>query len=603
MVIFTQIKYVARHFLIFLHLFIVVLAYGQNDQLARNYLQQGQYEKAAATYEALLKTQPNNTTYAQGAVEAYQQLEAYDKASNLLLKVLRTGRPMPHLQVELGYNYQLQEQKEKADSLYQEAINAIQENPSYAYTVGRAFEGHTLLDQAITAYKTAMSGEGNMLFEVQLARIYGEQGDIGLMMDTYIDLITRDEKFYGSAQRNFSQFITEDSENEANQIFKKILLKRSQQNPNLLYNRLLSWLFIQQKDYNRSFAQERAIYKRTDDDMQGVINLASITLEAEDPAITKEILEFIIDETTNHGIKLSAQQKLLEVRVKQAKQVDFKSIKADFEQLMAENGKTAQTLSLQIAYAHFLGFQMDRKEEATVFLKETLKLPLSRFQEARAKMELADLLVLEEKFGSALIYYTQIQKKLENDVLAQEARFKVAKTSYYKGDFEWAQTQLKVLKASATQLIANDAQDLYLLIADNSLEDSTQTALKLFAHADLLAFQNKTEEAISSYGKILDQHKGESIEDEALLAQAKLFEKQKNFPGAEKNYLKIIAYYKEDILADDAYYNLAQLYENQLQEPEKAKKFYEQIIFNHSDSIYYVEAQKRYRLLRGDTLN
>lgn len=602
MVIFTK-KQLIRNFLILLSFFTIVLAYGQNDQLARNYLQQGQYEKAAATYEALLKNQPNNPMYAQGAVEAYQQLEAYDKASQLLINALKTGHPMPHLQVELGYNYQLQQNTKKADSLYKQAIAAVQENPSYAYTVGRAFEGHTLLDQAIATYKTAMSGEGNMLFEVQLARIYGEQGNIPLMLDTYIDLITRDEKFYGSAQRNFAQFITEDPENEANQIFKTLLIKRSQKEPNLLYNRLLSWLFIQQKEYNKAFAQERAIYKRNGGDMQGVINLASITLDASDSAVTKEILQFIITETRNPDIKLSAQQKLLEVRVNEAKPTDFASIKTDYEQLMTENGKSAQTLNLQVAYAHFLGFQMDKKEEAATFLKETLKLPLSRFQEARAKMELADLLVLEEKFGSALIYYTQIQKKLENDVLAQEARFKVAKTSYYKGDFEWAQTQLKVLKASATQLIANDAQELYLLIADNSLEDSTQTALKLFAHADLLAFQNKTEEAVSTYGKILEEHKGESIEDEALLAQAKLYEKERDFVAAEQNYLKIITYYKEDILADDAYYRLALLYENELHESEKAKEFYEQIIFNHSDSIYYVEAQKRYRALRGDILN
>ncbi|WP_051908025.1 tetratricopeptide repeat protein [Flavimarina sp. Hel_I_48] len=593
----------ARPFLILLHFFAIVCAFGQNDQLARNYLQQGQYEKAAATYEILLKNQPGNPTYALGAVEAYQQLEAYDKASQLLLNALKTGRPLPHLQVELGYNYQLQQKEKKADSLYKQAIAEVQNNPTYAYTVGRTFEEHTLLDQAITTYKTAMNSEGNLLFEIQLARIYGEQGDIALMLSTYIDLIARDNKFYMSAQRNFAQFITENPENEANQIFKTLLIKRSQQEPNLLYNRLLSWLFIQQKEYGKAFAQERAIFKRTDDDMQGVINLASITLGADEPDATREILEFIIAETADTGIKLSAQQKLLEIRVNGAKPTDFPSIKADFEQLLTENGKTAQTLSLQVAYAHFLGFQMDNKAEAEDFLQETLKLPLSRFQEARAKMELADLLVLEEKFGSALLYYTQIQKKVENDVLAQEARFKVAKTSYYNGDFEWAQTQLKVLKSSATQLIANDAQELFLLIADNSLEDSTHTALKLFARADLLAFQNKTVQAMETYATILTDHKGESIEDEALLAQAKLYEKQQNFAEAEKNYLKIIAYYKEDILADDAYYKLAMLYENQLQQPEKAKQLYEQIIFNHADSIYYVDAQKRYRMLRGDILN
>ncbi|MFV9552633.1 hypothetical protein ACNG5D_16030, partial [Algibacter sp. PT7-4] len=95
-----------------------------------------------------------------------------------------------------------------------------------------------------------------------------------------------------------------------------------------------------------------------------------------------------------------------------------------------------------------------------------------------------DILVLQEKFNEALIYYTQVQRNLKNSTLSQEARYKVAKTSYYKGDFKWAESQLKILKSSTSQLIANDALDLMLLITDNKYEDSTQTALKLYAKAD-----------------------------------------------------------------------------------------------------------------------
>lgn len=180
---------------------------------------------------------------------------------------------------------------------------------------------------------------------------------------------------------------------------------------------------------------------------------------------------------------------------------------------------------------------------------------------------------------------------------------KLQKTSYYKGDFAWAQTQLDVLKSSTSQLIANDAMELSLIISDNSLEDSTQTALKIFAKADLLAFQNKNQDAIAMYEIILTQHKGEKIEDEAFLRQAKLFEKEKQFEKAKINYLKIIEFYNDDILVDDAYYWLAELYVNELGEPEKAKELYEKIIFNHADSIYFVEARKKYRTLRGDAIN
>jgi len=39
---------------------------------------------------------------------------------------------------------------------------------------------------------------------------------------------------------------------------------------------------------------------------------------------------------------------------------------------------------------------------------------------------------------------------------------------------------------------------------------------------------------------------------------------------------------------------LAELYLNHLAQPEKAKALYEQIIFYHQDSIYFVEARKKF---------
>ena len=218
-------------------------------------------------------------------------------------------------------------------------------------------------------------------------------------------------------------------------------------------------------------------------------------------------------------------------------------------------------------------------------------------------MTLGDILVYDEKFNQALIYFSQVQKDLKNDVVGQMARYKVAQTSYYKGDFKWAETQLKVLKSSTSQLIANDALQLKLLISDNAFQDSTLTALKIYAKADLLAYQNKREEAIQLLEKLLEEHKGEDIEDEALLKQAELLSDTNNYEKARFNYKKIIEFYPTSFLADDAHFELAKLYEDIFDEPENAKKHYEYIIFNLPDSIFFVEARNRYRRLRGDAVN
>ena len=251
----------------------------------------------------------------------------------------------------------------------------------------------------------------------------------------------------------------------------------------------------------------------------------------------------------------------------------------------------------------FLAFYNNDTEKANTLLKKALKLPLTQSQIAEVKLELGDVLVLQEKFNQALIYFTQIQRNLKNSIISQEARYKVAKTSYYKGDFKWAEAQLKILKSSTSQLTANDALDLKLLISDNKYGDSLNTALKLYAKADLLAFQNKNNEAINLLSNILKQHKTEPIIPQALFKQALLFENEKQQDKAAANYALIIANYPDGILIDDAYFKLAIINEKYLNAPEKAKNLYEQIIFNHADSIYFVDARKNYRALRGDAIN
>ncbi|MGO4912627.1 tetratricopeptide repeat protein [Leeuwenhoekiella sp. W20_SRS_FM14] len=592
-----------RLFSFIVFVFCISVAGNAQDELARNYADQGAFEKAALSYEELLKESPTNANYIHALVEVYHQLKKYDAAETLLSRAIQVSKNNKTLLVDLGYTYQLQGKTTEARTYYDKAIASITENAAFAYQVGNAFQSYSLLDEAIQVYTYASQQNPRFNFESSLARIYGEQGKIDKMFNSYLDLILKDEKQEAILQRYFNEFITEDPENEANQILKKVLLSRMQEDPNLFYNRKLSWLFIQQKEYNKAFLQEKAIAKRSNNELIGVLRLVDVVLDNEEDELATSILNYIIENTLVDELKLQAHQKILEIRIKTAEPSTFNDIKEEYKNLLSVYGSGASTLDLQTEYAHFLAFSKKEEEAASDLLQETLKLKLNTFEQARVKMELADILLLQERFNAALIYYSQIQKLLPNDPIAQEARFKVAKTSYFKGDFEWAKTQLKVLKSSATQLIANDAQDLYLLITDNAVEDSTLVGLKAYARAELLQYQNRDEEALAVFDSLLIIEKGKSIEDEALLAQAILFEKKKNYAKAEENYLKIIQYHNDDILADDAYYKLGNLYANVLQEPEKAKAQYEQIIFNFADSIFYVEAQQKYRKLRGDAIN
>ena len=581
---------------------ITSLTFSQSEQEALNYFNNGEFEKALISYQKLYDANKSNSNYLLKIIEIHQQLEQYNLAEELLLfQINRTSNP--EFLVELGYNFQLKKEQEKANENYNQAVFKIDENPIYGFNVARRFEKHALIDYAATVYERAMELRPETNFNIQLARIYGEQGKIEKMFMSYSDFIEKNPAYVLQSKRIFSEFISENGEDENNKLLRKVLLTKIQNQPNILWNQLLSWLFIQQRDYNKAFAQEKAIYKRQQETIIGITDLAAITTNEGRSEIAKEILTFIINNAFDLETVLKAHKDLIELETNYALKKDYKIIDQKYKVLLEEFGMIPQTIDFQISYANFQASYLDKADAAIVFLKESLKINASKFLQAKVKLKLGDILVFQEKFNEALIYFSQIQTSLKNSPISQEARFRVAKTSYYKGDFKWAESQLKILKSSTSQLIANDALDLKLLISDNKYEDSLQTALKLYAKADLLAFQNKTENAILLLDKILIEHKTESIIDQALYKQAQLFESKQLYEKAEANYLNMIANYREEILADDAYYALAELYLNHLNQPEKAKNLYEQIIFNHEDSIYFVEARKKYRALRGDAIN
>ena len=590
-----------------LFFFILLLTIGQSsfaqsELLAKNYADKGEYEKAVSIYEKIYQNNKNKLKVLFALVEMNQELERYDVAQKLLEDRLKSRVKRPEVIVELGYNYSLKGQDSIAQKHYNDAIAYIDERPQSAYTIGQAFDKFNLLDQAVATYERAMKNDSLLDFNIQLARIFGEQGKVGEMFGKYIDLMERRPDTRSIAQRNFSSYITDDRDNEANVILRKTLLKKIQEKPLLLYNQLLSWLFIQQKEYKKSFTQEKAIYKRSEDEnITGILDLAYIALSDGAYEDSRGVVMFII-ENTNGRPKLEGYQLLLKIDLETATAATYPEIEAKYATIIHDYNNDRETCLLQIDYNHFLATKVNKSDLAIANLKGLIDEKLSPKQKAKVKMELADILVINEKFNRALIYYTQIQEKFKSSILAQEARFKVAQTSYFKGDFKWSQIQLDVLKRSSSQLIANDALALSLIINDNSLEDTTQTALKKYARADLLALQNKNNKAISELNEILSNHKGESIEDEALLKQGILYEKTLQFEKAEENYKKLIQFFKEDILADEAHYRLAKLYENHMGLPEKAKELYEQIIFNYEDSIFFVESRTRFRALRGDEI-
>jgi tetratricopeptide (TPR) repeat protein len=581
-------------------LFLSLWASAQNEQLANNYFDRGEFEKALVSYEELLKAQAGNSNYFQKVVECYQQLQQFDKAEKAIQERLDKYR-QSSLLIELGFNYQLQKNQEKANKYYNQAIDKIKKNANEAYGLAYTFERKALFDYALLAYKTAIETDPRLSFNFQMAMLYGQKGETDLMIETYLMEANQNPQNLPIIQNQISRFMTEDADANFNDALKKALLIRAQKTQDVFWNDFLSWYFVQLKEYGKAFIQQKAIYKRNPESFSNIVNLGEMAIADNDQDSAKEILTFVLENTNDLELLIQAHSYLMEMRIDHATDKDYPAITEELGKLIKEFGVSPYTLSLLELEAKFSAFNLNNPGKAKMILKNAMEMPINRYQTAELKMQLADILLLEEKYNQALIYYSQVGEDMAGDVIGQEAQLKTAKTSYYKGDFEWASHQLKVLKSASSQLIANDALDLFLLISDNTVEDSTQVALKKFARADFLLYQNKKAESLAQFQHILKDHKGEEIEPVTLLRIGKIYEKTGDFAKALEQYNTIITNHKECIYIDEALYYSAEIYNLNLNDPEKAKPLYEEIIFKHEDSIYFVDSRNKYRKLRGDT--
>lgn len=580
--------------------FFSLTAFAQNEQLANNYFDRGEFEKALVSYEELLKAQVGNSNYFQKVIDCYQQLQQFDKAQKAIEDRLDKYK-QNNLLIELGYNYQLQKNQDKANKYYDQAINKIKKNANEAYGIAYVFEKKSLFDYALLSYKTAIETDPNLNFNFQMAMLYGQLGNTDLMIETYLLEAYKYPQNLPIIQNQLSRFMTEDADANFNELLKKALLVKAQKTQDVFWNDFLSWYFVQLKEYGKAFIQQKAIYKRNPESFGNIVNLAQMAIEDNDQDSAQEILTFVIENTNDLELLIQSHSYLIDMKIDHALEKEYPAITEELDGLIKKFGVSPYTLSLLKLQASFNAFHLNNPEKAKVILKNALEMPLNRYQLAEVKMDLADILLYEEKFNQALIYYSQVDEDMGGDVVGQEASLRTAKTSYYKTDFQWASHQLKVLKSASSQLIANDALDLFLLISDNTVEDSTQVALKKFARADFLFYQNKKEEALAQFQMILKEHKGEEIEPVTLLRIGKINEKKGDFTKALENYNEIITKHKESIYIDEALYFSAEIYNTQLKDTEKAKPLYEEMIFKHEDSIYYVDSRNKYRKLRGDT--
>ena len=605
---------------------VAIAQQSQEEQLAMQYYKDKEYDKAAELFEKIHAKKPDSYIYYY-YYHTLLELERYDVAEKMLKKQVKAYPNVQRYKVDLGYVYERAGDNAKAEKNYQECLKNMPAKESAVSELNNAYMSRGKYEYAAEAILKGRKLLNNEQYlSKNLINIYKYLHLNDKIIDEIIALVKTDnEKYEKDVQAAIQDLLVEDDDDQLYISIRTALQKFSQKYPsNILCIKELYWISQLHKDFEEALVLAKALDKRLK--MEGVFiyELATIAADNHDYTTAIEALNYIIkkgEETHNY---VQAKMKILDVKYMQliesspVKMVDAMNLEQDFRKALEENGIHSGTMDWIRKYAHLLAFYVNKPQEAMDVLNQAMAATRDNKEKNQYKIDLADVQLYTGEIWDASLNYSQVDKDMPNDVLGNEAKFKNAKLSFYIGEFSWAKSQLDVLAAATTKLIANDAIYSSMLISDNLEEeeegdesDTTMAlfsnsegnlALKMYAKAEFLIFQNKDDEALKALDSVMILSPFGTLVDDALYQKALIYIKQKNYFEAEKLLKRVVEDFGDQLLADDAVFQLAELYEYYLKDIPKAMEYYQKILKDYSDSLYVVQARNRYRALRGDNL-
>ena len=581
-----------------------------DEQLAAQYYQSGDYDKAIVYYEKLYNKNPI-TLYYNYYLNCLIFTKSYKKAEKTVKKQQGKAEWDLRFKIDMGRVYRAEGEEEKAQKEFNGAVSGISGSTStrQVLDISEAFLAINETDFAIETLKKGRKElKGVYSFNTDLAEVYAIKKDWTMMVTEYLDLLEMSDAYKKQVQDLLQARLDADTDNKISGILKTELIKRSQKNPDkTIWNEMLMWYYMQENNFSMALIQAKAVDKRNKMGGWQVMDLAETARANHEFSVATDAYDYVIALGPTSDNYNRARIEKVNTRYEQVTsggeytQEELLSVEAEMKSTLAELGKGASTISLMKTMAHLQAFYLHKTKDAIAILEEAIMMPgITPQKQAECKLELGDVLLLDGQVWEASLRYSQVEKAFKMEPIGNEAKFRNAKIAFYIGDFTWAQVQCSILKEAPSKLIANDAMYLSMLITDNLALDSNPEPLMYFAQADLMLFQNKFDAA----GKYLDtleqMYPTHALADDILFMRYRIAFKQQKYKEAAVFLDRLVVAYGTDILGDDATFRLAELYDYYLNDKEKAKQYYLDVITNYPGSLFRVDAQKRYRILRGD---
>lgn len=599
------IKYKFR--LLFLLLFMAVSnSYAQpqdnETKLAAHYYDKGEFEKAEIYYEKALKRYDSQLYFDRYFMCLFYQ-EKFDECEKLVEKRIKRDPYTIENQFKLAAVYKATNREEEGNLIYENLIKDLPPIQSRVDDLGEAFQNAGLYQYALDTYlKGRKLIKRGYSFQLELAGLYSLLNRPADMIAEYLNLLNYSAVYVRTVQTYLSRAVDFESDQEMVELLREEILLKIQKNPeNVVFNEMFIWYYLQKKEFTGAVIQAKALDKKLDEGGKRLIEIGRVCESNKAYKEAAKAYQYVIDLGKNERYYSIAVERKLDVEFialtskKSYSNEEVLLISQDFERALADMGKSQQSIGVMAQLARIYAFYLDETDKALGLVNEALALPSPRLVSAHLKILKGDIYVVANDIWEASLSYMQVENAFSEDIIGHEAKFKNAKVFYYDGEFDYAKSQLDVLKASTSKLIANDAMQLSLLLQDNLGIDTALAPVQMYAKADLLLAQHKYSAAIDVLDSLEKKYPFHSMVDEVLYKKAQIYEGLQEWNKAIEFYQVVLESYGHDILGDDAAFHLAQIYDYRLDDSEKAAEFYKIILFDFKSSLYSAEAREKYR--------
>ena len=289
-----------------------------NEALARQYIENREYTKAADLYEDLSNKNPGDINLYDAYLTTLLMGKQNDKAEKLVSKRKKKYPQVMQYRVDEAFVMEKQGQVPEAEKQYKKVADMADLSMQQYYEAADAFRRRSKYNWVIYVYERGEEQFGFAAdFSTRLAQIYMETGNKAKGLEKYVQLVLTSGYAYEQSKQLFEMNVTDSADFAT---LRTILLRQLQKAPdNYELNDLLKWTFIKTKDWDAAFMQTKALDKRLKEKGARLIELGDLCVSNDAWSAATKCYEYVKSLGTMGDYYYAAVSGLLETRFQQLK--------------------------------------------------------------------------------------------------------------------------------------------------------------------------------------------------------------------------------------------------------------------------------------------